>query len=159
ILTPMTSGDARAGPGTGTTPHVEERFRLLVDSVQDYAIFMLDPQGRVLTWNKRAERLKGYAAHEIIGRSFESFYPDDAVSSGLPQEELRLAVQRGRFEDEGWRLRKDGSRFWANVIITPLRGGDGMLHGFAKVTRDLSERRHHEEQLRSSEEQFRLLLE
>src|SRR6185436_13989108 len=108
ILTPVTSGDEQATPkhGLGTTPHVEERFRLLVDSVQDYAIFMLDPQGRVLTWNKGAERLKGYAAHEIIGRSFEAFYLDDAVSSGWPKEELRLAMQRGRFEDEGWRVRK-----------------------------------------------------
>ena len=161
ILRPVTSGDEQATPkhGLGTTPHVEERFRLLVDSVQDYAIFMLDPQGRVPTWNKGAERLKGYAAHEIIGRSFEAFYLDDAVSSGWPKEELRLAMQRGRFEDEGWRVRKDGSRFWANVVITPLRGGNGALHGFAKVTRDLSERRQHEELLRSSEEQFRLLLE
>ncbi|HET7524791.1 MAG TPA: PAS domain S-box protein, partial [Burkholderiaceae bacterium] len=137
---------------------VEERFRLLVESVQDYAIFMLDPQGYVLTWNKGAARLKGYKVDEILGRSFEVFYPQAVVATGWPQEELRLATERGRFEDEGWRVRKDGSRFWANVVITPLRGPDGTLQGFAKVTRDLSERRHHEELLRRSEEQFRMLL-
>ena len=95
--------------------------------MQDYAIFMLDPQGHVLTWNQGAARLKGYAPHEIIGRPFEVFYAESAVATGWPQEELRLATQSGRFEDEGWRVRKDGSRFWANVIITPLRGPDGVL--------------------------------
>ena len=113
----------------GAAAPAEERFRLLVDSVQDYAIFMLDPQGHVLTWNKGAARLKGYAADEIIGRSFEVFYPGSAVATGWPQEELRLAIANGRFEDEGWRVRKDGSHFWANVVITPLRGPDGALRG------------------------------
>ena len=136
----------------------EQGFALLVDSVQDYAIFMLDPHGRVLTWNTGAQRLKGYQPAEIIGRSFEVFYPPDVVTSGWPFEELRRAAEQGRLEDEGWRLRKDGSRFWANVIITALRSPGGALLGFGKVTRDLTERREQEDLLRRSEEQFRLLL-
>jgi len=141
------------------TVRTEERFRLLVDSVQDYAIFMLDTEGRVVTWNAGAERLKGYRAHEIIGRSFETFYPAEAVAAGWPKHELRMAIAQGRFEDEGWRLRQDGTRFWASVVITALRERDGTLRGFAKVTRDLTARRAQEEALRQSEEQFRLLVE
>ena len=137
----------------------EDRFALLVDSVQDYAIFMLDPKGRVSTWNRGAQRLKQYRADEILGRSFEVFYPAATVQAGWPQHELRVAAQEGRFEDEGWRVRKDGSLFWANVVLTALRGVDGSLQGFAKVTRDLTERRQQEERLRSSEQQLRLLLE
>jgi PAS domain S-box-containing protein len=133
--------------------------RLLVDAVQDYAIFMLDTQGRVMTWNAGAQRLKLYEAREIVGRSFEIFYPESAVAAGWPQEELRRAAQHGRFEDEGWRLRKDGSTFWANVVITAVRSQDGLLQGFAKITRDMTERRKQEDLLRRSEEQFRLLLE
>lgn len=136
----------------------DERFRLLVDSVQDYAIFMLDPDGTVRTWNTGAERLKGYKAHEIIGQHFATFYPDEAVTRGWPAEELRRATSLGRFEDEGWRIRKDGQRFWASVVITALRDSAGRLQGFAKVTRDLSERRRHEEELRQSEAQLRLLV-
>ena len=136
----------------------EERFRLLVESVQDYAIFMLDTEGRVVTWNAGAERLKGYRAEDIIGRSFEVFYPAEAVASGWPQHELRNAIAHGRFEDEGWRLRQDGTRFWASVVITALRGKDGTLRGFAKVTRDLTARRAQDEALRQSEEQLRLLV-
>ncbi len=136
-----------------------DRFRLLVESVVDYAIFMLDPDGRIASWNAGAERLKQYRADEIIGRSFEIFYPAEALAAGWPREELRRAEAYGRFMDEGWRVRKDGSTFWANVIITALRDPQGRLQGFAKVTRDLSERRLHEEKLRRSEEQFRLLLE
>jgi PAS domain S-box-containing protein len=139
--------------------HSEERFRLLVESVQDYAIFMLDPQGVIQTWNAGAQRLKGYNADEAIGESFEIFYPADAIERGWPKQELELAKERGRFEDEGWRLRKDGSRFWASVIITALRGPDGDLRGFAKVTRDLTERREQQEALRRSEEQLRLMVE
>ena len=118
-----------------------EHFRLLVESVVDYGIFMLDPQGRVASWNAGAQRIKGWRADEIIGRHFSAFYPRDAVEHGWPQHELEVASRVGRFEDEGWRIRKDGTRFWTNVIITALRDPTGTLVGFAKVTRDLSERR------------------
>ncbi len=137
----------------------EERFRLLVESVRDYAIFMLDPQGCVLTWNLGAERFKGYRADEVIGSHFSRFYPPDALARGVPEQDLRLAAQEGSLEDEGWRVRKDGSMFWANVVITAMRDEDGRLLGYAKVTRDLTQRRHHEEALRLSEERFRLLVE
>jgi PAS domain S-box-containing protein len=119
----------------------EERLRVLIGSVKDYGIFMLDPDGRVATWNEGARRIKGYESDEIIGRHFSVFYPEPARSEGFPDYELEVAGAEGRFEDEGWRLRKDGSRFWANVVITALRGDDGSLIGFAKVTRDLTERR------------------
>ncbi|MEO8671809.1 MAG: PAS domain S-box protein [Tahibacter sp.] len=119
----------------------EERFRMLVDSVQDYAIFMLDPAGRIASWNAGAERAKGYAAAEIIGQHFSIFYPPDVAANGWPSQELELALRDGRLEDEGWRIRKDGSRFWASVVITPIHGGGGQHLGFAKVTRDLTERR------------------
>jgi len=137
----------------------EERFRLLVESVRDYAIFMLDTKGTVLTWNAGAERFKGYRANEIIGQHFSRFYPPEALARGLPQHELDVASETGSFEDEGWRVRKDGSQFWANVVITAMRGSGGRLLGFAKVTRDLTQRRRHEEDLRRSEERFRLLVE
>ena len=136
----------------------DERFRLLVESVQDYAIFMLDVDGRVATWNVGAQRLKGYTAQEVIGRHFQLFYPPDAIERDWPNEELRRALKFGRVEDEGWRLRKDGSRFWASVVITALVDPAGVPQGFAKVTRDLTERRAHEEALRESEEQLRLLM-
>ena len=116
-------------------------YRLLVESVRDYAIFALDPNGHVLTWNPGAERFKGYTAEEIIGKHFSVFYPQAKIDEGHPDYELRVAAAEGRFEEEGWRLRKDGSRFWANVVITALRGPNGELVGFAKVTRDLTERR------------------
>jgi hypothetical protein len=137
----------------------EERFRLLVQSVRDYAIFMLDPEGRVLTWNAGAERFKGYRAEEIIGQHFSRFYPPEALARGLPEHELAVATKVGSFEDEGWRVRKDGSLFWANVVITAIRNAEGKLLGFAKVTRDLTRRRNQEEALRQSEERFRLLVE
>jgi len=126
-----------------------DQFRLLVQGTTDYAIFMLDPEGRVATWNAGAERIKGYTAEEIVGRHFTQFYPAEAVERGWPAEELRRATAAGRFEDEGWRVRKDGTRFWANVVITALRGESGELVGFAKVTRDLTERR--EAQMREVE--------
>ena len=126
----------------------DERFRLLVESVQDYAIFMLDPDGRVASWNAGAERIKGYTADEIVGRHFSLFYPVDKVDEGFPAHELAVAARVGRFEDEGWRIRKNGRQFWANVVITALRGDDGKLVGFAKVTRDLTARRAAEEQAR-----------
>src|SRR6266498_2514264 len=125
-----------------------ERFRLLVESVRDYAIFMLDAGGRVATWNVGAERLKGYKAEEIVGQHFSRFYPQDAVERRWPEHELEVAQREGRFEDEGWRVRKDGSRFWANVVITALRDDEGRLLGFSKVTRDLTERKRAEEALR-----------
>lgn len=125
----------------------EERFRLLVDGARDYAIFMLDPEGCVVSWNPGAERIKGYRAEEILGQHFSKFYPADAVERGKPQHELRVAASEGRFEDDGWRIRKDGSRFWANVVITALRGTDGQLLGFSKVTRDFSNRKRAEESL------------
>jgi PAS domain S-box-containing protein len=126
----------------------EERFRLLVEGVRDYAVFMLDPEGRVATWNPGARRMKGYTADEIIGQHFSRFYPKEAVERGWPQEELRRAAAEGRFEDEGWRVRKDGSRFWANVVISAVRDETGVLRGFAKVTRDLTQQREAEENAR-----------
>ena len=127
----------------------EESFRLMVDSVLDYAIFMLDPQGRIATWNRGAERIKLYRADEIIGRHFSIFYPAESIENGLPERELSMATANGRNEDEGWRLRKGGSRLWANVVITALRDGQGKLVGFGKVTRDLSERRRAEQASRA----------
>src|SRR5688572_11475409 len=121
-------------------------FRLLVESVKDYAIFMLDPTGRIMTWNAGAQRIKAYDAHEIIGRHFSVFYPESDVLAGKCDMELEVASRDGRFEDEGWRVRKDGSRFWANVIITALRDTTGVLLGFGKVTRDLTERMRAEEE-------------
>ncbi|MEO8628201.1 MAG: PAS domain S-box protein [Betaproteobacteria bacterium] len=135
----------------------EDRFRLLVEGVTDYAIFMLDVDGRVITWNAGAQRIKGYRSDEIIGQHFSKFYP--AGSQELPPRELEVAAAEGRCEDEGWRLRKDGSMFWASVVITALRDQSGRLSGFAKVTRDLTRRRKQEEALRQSEERFRLLVE
>jgi len=147
-------------PVAGSSVHQsEERFELLVEGVTDYAIFMLDPQGQVLTWNTGATRIKGYQPDEIIGQHFSKFYPPEAIRRHLPEHELRVAGAKGRFEDEGWRVRKDGTRFWANVVITALRDDAGELQGFAKVTRDLTQRREHEEALRQSEERFRLLVE
>jgi PAS domain S-box-containing protein len=128
------------------TRHHEERFQLLVDSVKDYAIFMLDPDGHVATWNSGAQRIKGYTADEIIGQHFSVFYPEVDIRAGKTEYELVGAQRDGRFEDEGWRIRKDGTRFWANVVITALRGRSGLLIGYAKVTRDLTERRKLEEE-------------
>ena len=116
-------------------------YRLLVQSVRDYAIFALDATGHVASWNEGAERIKGYSAEEIVGRHFSTFYPAEDVAAGKTEWELAVATRDGRVEDEGWRIRKDGSRFWANVVITALRDEMGLLVGFAKVTRDLTERR------------------
>lgn len=129
----------------------ETSFQALVNSVQDYAIFMLDPGGTIISWNRGAERIKGYTADEIIGQHFSRFYTPEDVQQGKPQNGLVLAQQAGHFEAEGWRLRKDGSRFWANVVITPIYDKTGELVGFAKVTRDLTERKQAEEKIRQSE--------
>src|SRR4051812_37031623 len=118
-----------------------ERFRLLVDGVKDYAIMMLDTEGRVVSWNTGAERIKGYRGEEVIGRHISLFYTPDAVASRHPDHELATAREHGRYEEESWRVRKDGSQFWANVVITALRDEHGVLRGFAKVTRDMTERR------------------
>ncbi len=126
----------------------QDQFELLVDSVQDYAIFMLDTRGVVQTWNQGAERLKGYRAAEIVGQHFSMFYPEEDRARGKPEAGLRVAASEGRFEDEGWRVRKDGSRFWASVVITSIHDRAGKLIGFAKVTRDLTERVKAEEHAR-----------
>ena len=142
--------------------HSEELFRLLVDSVRDYAIFMLDTRGYVATWNVGAERIKGYRPSEIIGRNFSVFYPEDDRRSERCAMELEVAAREGRFEDEGWRIRKDGSRFWANVVISPVRNRSGALIGYAKVTRDLTQRRRTEDAQQArleAEERLRLLVE
>jgi formate hydrogenlyase transcriptional activator len=120
---------------------------LLVEGVRDYAIFMLDSQGRVKSWNPEAERIKGYTAEEILGQHFSRFYTEEDIERGKPDHELGIAAAQGRFEDEGWRVRKDGSRFFANVIVTALRDENGQLHGFSKVTRDFTERKRAEEAL------------
>jgi PAS domain S-box-containing protein len=119
---------------------MEHRYRLLIEAVQDYAIFMLDVSGCVQTWNPGAQRIKGFTTGEIIGHHFSAFYTPEDVACGKPEQLLATARSRGQVEDEGWRLRKDGSRFWANVIITAITGPDGVVRGFAKVTRDLTER-------------------
>jgi PAS domain S-box-containing protein len=144
--------------GTGLRES-EEHFGQLVSGVRDYAVFLLDRHGHVLTWNTGAERIKGYRAEEIIGQHFSRFYPTESVSSGWPDHELSVASATGRFEDEGWRVRKDGSRFWASVVITALREDSGETRGFLKITRDLTDRKQAEEKLRLSEERFRLLVE
>jgi len=132
----------------------EERLRVLVEGVVDYAIIMLDTNGYVMSWNTGAERLKGYAASEIIGRHFSCFYPDDVVQSGWPARELEIADAEGRVEDEAWRVRKDGSRFWANVVITAIRDRSGQLQGFSKVTRNLTERKQAEEAVQRMNEEL-----
>ena len=129
----------------------EERFRLLVQSVTDYAIYMLDREGRISSWNAGAERFKGYSAADVIGEHFSKFYTEEDRAAGIPRMALETAEREGRFETEGWRVRKDGSRFWASAIVDAIRNDAGELIGFAKVTRDLSEKRAIEEQLRQSQ--------
>jgi PAS domain S-box-containing protein len=125
--------------------HGGEVYQLMIDAVRDYAIFLLDPNGYVASWNRGAKRIKGYEADEIIGRHFSTFYRESDIARGHPQHELEIATADGRFEEEGWRVRKDGSMFWANVVITAVRDKDNVLVGFAKVTRDLTERREAEQ--------------
>jgi len=132
-----------------------ENYKLLVDSIEDYAIFLLDPNGIVMSWNKGAERNKGYKSSEIIGKHFSIFYTQQDVDAQKPQKELEIAQRIGRIEDEDWRVRKNGSRFWANVIITALRNPSGELVGFAKVTRNLTDRKRQEDELRKANMQLR----
>jgi PAS domain S-box-containing protein len=136
----------------------EGRYRMLVESITDYAIYMLDLDGRVTNWNAGARRFKGYTAAEIVGEHFSRFYLEEDRAAGLPERALAIAAQAGTFEAEGWRVRKNGERFWAHVVIDPIHDADGALVGYAKITRDLSERARAEESLRQSEEQFRKLV-
>ena len=136
----------------------EQQLRMLVQGVTDYALYMLDTEGLIRTWNTGAERIKGYPAHEVIGRPMAMFYPPEDVRAGKPRRELELAAATGKYEEEGWRVRKDGSRFWAGVVLTALRDEQGTLTGFAKVTRDLTERRSAEERLRTSEKRVRAMV-
>lgn len=136
----------------------DDRYRLLVESIVDYAIYMLDAQGKVASWNRGAQRFKGYTGDEIIGQHFSRFYTDEDRATDLPTRALHIAATEGRFEQEGWRVRKDGSLMWAHVLIDPIRNDDGQLVGYAKITRDLSERKATQDALRQSEQRFRMLV-
>jgi len=136
----------------------ERRFEMLVTSIRDYAIYMLNPEGFINSWNAGAERFKGYSAHEIIGQHFSVFYTEEDRRSGKPARALQTSREQGKFEDEGWRVRRDGTRFWASVVVDPIRDPSGRLIGFAKITRDITERKAAEEALRESEDRFRLLV-
>lgn len=137
----------------------EERFRLMVESVQDYAIFMLNPTGHIMSWNEGAKRLKGYHTSEIIGKHFSIFYTAEDLETEKPKRELKIAIATGKYEEEGWRIRKNGSLFWANIVITALFNDQNQLIGFSKVTRDLTDRKQNDENLRQSEERYRALVE
>jgi formate hydrogenlyase transcriptional activator len=151
--------EPRPSPDVNDPQLLEHRLRAFIEAVKDYAIFMLDPAGNVITWNEGAERIKGYKREEIIGQHLSRFYPPEDVQSGKPTKELKAATETGRAEDEGWRLRKDGTKFWANTVITAIRDNNGQLLGFIKVTRDFTERNRMEEAMRVSEERFRSLFE
>ena len=130
------------------------RLQLFVDAVTDYAIFMLDPQGYVTSWNSGAQRIKGYTTQEIVGQHFSRFYSEADRAAGEPARALRTALESGRYEAEGWRIRKDGTPFWANVVIDPVRDPQGVLIGYAKVTRDITERRTAQAALQRAQEQL-----
>jgi PAS domain S-box-containing protein len=136
---------------TGKLKDSERTFQMLVESVIDYAIFMLDPEGHVANWNSGAERIKGYTRAEIVGKHFSRFYTEEDQQAGVPERALATAKGQGRFEQESWRVRKDGTRFWASVVIDAIRDEQGEIVGFAKVTRDMTERRVMEEKLRQSQ--------
>ena len=146
--------DQPASVASAPLGQTADLFQLLVDNIRDYAIILLDPKGTVLTWNQGAERLKGWKTGEIIGQNFSRFYPPEDLAKGKTEMELKSALAEGRFEDEGWRVRKDGSRFWANVIITPLLDKQGELRGYGKLTRDLTERRKAEDKVRKQAQEI-----
>src|ERR1700712_2895246 len=135
----------------------DNRYRLLIDAITDYAIYMLDPSGIVTSWNRGAQRFKGYDKREVLGRHFSIFYTDEDQRDGLPHRTLEGSAREGTFENEGWRVRKDGSRFWAHTILDPIRNELSELVGFAQITRDLTERKHAGEVLKRSDDQFKLL--
>ena len=139
-------------------PTDDNRYRLLVEAIHDYALYMLSPEGLVTSWNPGAQRFKGYMASEIVGQHFSRFYTPEDRAAGLPQRALEASLRDGTYESEGWRLRKDGTRFWTHVIIDPIRTSSGQLLGFAKITRDLTERKQRDDELKRSEEKFRLLV-
>jgi PAS domain S-box-containing protein len=150
----QTEGAKISAEAAGVELESELSFRLLVDSIKDYAIVMIDPDGRVASWNKGAERIKGYTRNEIVGKDFSCFYPPEAIQKGLPRLELEVAAREGRFEDDGWRVRKDGSQFWANVVISAVRDEKGSLRGYAKITRDLTERKEAEERIQQQSKEI-----
>jgi len=133
-------------------------LELLVSGIRDYAIYMLDPRGYVSSWNRGAERFQGYAEHEVLGRHLSEFYPPEERAAGLPERALRTALEEGKYESEGWRLRKDGSRFWASVVLDPVYDQEGHLHGFAKITRDITDKKRMQDELLASEQRFRILV-
>lgn len=128
----------------------EDRLQMMISAVKDYAIFMLDPDGKVISWNPGAERIKGYSAQEIIGRNFSQFYSKEDIDRSHPQNELKIAFQKGKYEEEGWRVKKDGSKFWAHVVINKVTDSNGNFIGYGKVTRDLTERKRAQEKLKEA---------
>jgi PAS domain S-box-containing protein len=155
---PSKETKVQAGRNTSMVATDAERLRLFISAVTDYAIYMLSPEGHVVSWNAGAQRFKGYRAEEIIGQHFSRFYTEEDRAAGMPAKALAQARETGKFEAEGWRVRKDGTRFWANVVIDPIRDERGELVGFAKITRDITEKKAAEEALRQSEERFRMLV-
>src|SRR5262249_44507036 len=135
----------------------EEQLRLIVDSVHDYAIYMLDPNGDIQSWSRGAERIKGFSPNEVIGRNFAMFYPAEDVEAGKPQRQLRIAAEKGTYEDESLHVRKDGSRFWANVVVSAIHDAEGVLRGFVNLTHDISEQKRSSERTTFVSEVSRVL--